>query len=427
MTPLPASTSDYKRLRCLLISVIFVAALVIIENESPVLFRPTHLYGSTVSKSASKIIETFPSKGSYEKISLSTHLKDKRVVILAGPHKTGSTSIQNNIHEWTGINNFLLEGWAWPVPQTVTEIESKDEKNWHWNPSKGFYALAELLRDPMYPITDRLLFRTYSKKEIINFYQIEFLRAWLSGYNIVIGSEAFDNAIKDKRGEELIERLLKILPWNFLNLSSIVHGNNDLITVVITYRVPRVKHLLSIWHETKKEKESFRDWMLSTRNGLGAIDSLGLVEKFLNKGLKVILIDSSGLDVDDHNYDISNVIACDVLNATCSNEKQLVGSDGPLVMNTKANFNDNIRVDDDQLDLMETAIRRYDCKYLDLFEKFNGTNQLKILYPSKLVLNVFDDCRNHGLKKYNFDRSSMKQQLICITKGEKEDCLDEQL
>jgi len=350
---------------------------------------------------------------SYEDLvrHLNNETLTKRVVILAGPHKTGSTSLQNNFHKWTGSDNYLLDKWAWPVPAVITKYESEDENHWQWNPSKGFYALAELLRDNKHSITDRLVFQKSTREELLQSYKTEFLRAWSAGYNLIIGSEAFDNVIKDD-DDEMIERLLALMPWN-LNEGV----GNDRITVVVTYRVPRVKHLISVWRETKKDNQSFKEWILKTKNELGAIDSLGLVEMFLKKGLNVVLADINGIGEAGH--DISNVIACEVLQARCTDERQLVGSDPPLIMNTKENFRGHLKITNEQMDKMDAAMRSYDCKYVNLFKEFEEKNQLVMLHATSLS-EVLESCQE-GDGEHTSDRIKMKSELVCIVQG-KDDC-----
>ena len=327
------------------------------------------------------------------------------------PFISGSTSIQNNFHEWTGEKKYLLKQWSWPVPALVTKYESQDEHNWNWNPSKGFYALAELLRDQHHPITDRLVYQKNTRERILHAYQMEFLKAWMAGYSLIIGSEAFDNVIKDDDGDDMIDRFIDLLPF----FGDEEEFDIDRITVVVTYRVPRVKHLISIWRETKKKNESFQKWIMTTRNRLGATDSLGLAEKFLEKGFKVVIADIHGIS--EEGYDISNIIACQILNATCTDDMQLVGSDPPLVMNTKQNFNGSINLNEDQLDLMDMVMQRYDCKYLEMFDKYKDNDQLMTIYPTAL-LNVIQSCGDReGDQKKIPDRATMKELLVCIADG----------
>lgn len=335
-----------------------------------------------------------------------------------GPHKTGTTSIQNNLMKWTSPDQNIIKHWEWPVPSEVIEIETKDEQNWRWNAGKGFYALSESLRDSQhYQIKGRKLFLHYSSNELLKFYKTEFLKTWVKGKNIVFGSEAFDFIIKDINGVDMINGLKALMPWRIDDIN--INGSDNDITVVVTYRLSRIKHLISIWRQTKKETEPFEKWMKTTLNNLGALDSLGLANAFILQNLKVSLLDSSGLAAEG--VDISNAVACDVLDAPCTNDKQLVGTK-PVVMNTKVDFQGKVNLSEEQLDEMDKALQMYDCKYQSMVME---DNRLTILYPHGL-LKVFDFCNSNGLQEYNVDRDELKRQLQCIASGFR-GCLDKHL
>ncbi len=375
---------------------------------------------------------------------------NQRVVILSGPHKTGTTSIQNSIREWTGQTTTtststtstwtstktrkILTEWSWPVPKEVSELESQDERNWNWNVGKGFYALAESLRDEKYGAKKRDVFQKYSDDELIQLYRTEFLRSWLMGYNIVFGTEALDFIVKaeSEDGDRMVEDLKGLMPWHINdNLSSEekssfkgikMHGGDESIRVVVTYRSPRIQHLISIWRQTKKEVEPFEEWILTTTNNLGALDSLGLASMYLNHGLHVDLIDSSGLE--EEGVDISNAVACDILNAPCSERKQPVGTTPKNVirMNTKVDFQGKNRLSEDQLEQMDRALNLYDCRYLQLYEE---NDRFRVLYPNALAKN-FERCKNlkrsggylHQHYLQHVDRSELKRRLVCIASNQ---------
>ena len=244
---------------------------------------------------------------------------------------------------------------------------------------------------------------------LLDSYRDEFKKAWILGYNLIIGSEAFDNVLKDEHdGVEIIDRFIHLLPWNYKQ-NKIDMTKNDKITVVVTYRAPRFKHLLSLWKEKRKNGQRFKKWIITTRSKLGSIDSLGVAEIFLKKGLNVVIADIGGIT--NAGYDISNIIACDILNATCTKEKHVIGSDPPLFMNTKSNLTGNLGIDDYHLDLIDEAIRKYDCKYANMIQKYERSGQLRLIYPTELR-KVMDSC-NETSKK-GMERTKLKQQLVCI-------------
>ena len=69
----------------------------------------------------------------------------QQIIILAGPHKTGTTSIQTNMWLWTSNEDSIFADWVWPVPPKILKIEENDTHEWDFTPSKGFYMLLEAL------------------------------------------------------------------------------------------------------------------------------------------------------------------------------------------------------------------------------------------------------------------------------------------
>jgi len=360
----------------------------------------------------------------------------RKIILLAGPHKTGTTSIQSNLYSWTRNpdsvffndteRHVLLPSWYWPVPTMVSQVESNDPQNFAWTPAKGFYALLEAMRNhTLYRVEDRLLFKNYTFDQVIDMYRVELQHAWDQGYNIVLGTEAVDYCVKDVDGQGLLEQLLGILPHvdNYspqspsssmlveqppiiqrVKQEQEMRDIKDHVTVVVTYRSPRVKHLVSIWHQTKKKVENFRAWMIATKNELGALDSLALAEMLLDNGLRVILIDSSGII--HEGYDISSVMACDVLGAECTSDKTLKELQSePLVKNVKVDKNYNLNVEEKELDAMDKVMRQYDCK----FQHLMGHPNLTVLYGHDLIDN-FNTCTG----SIEMSRLEMKRQLVEI-------------
>jgi hypothetical protein len=352
--------------------------------------------------------------------------KKRQIVLLAGPHKTGTTSIQSNLYSWTTnamINetsqtNVLLPSWYWPVPNTVIVMEKNDPNNFDWTAAKGFYALLEAMRNhSMYRVENRLLFQNYTYDQVVDMYRDELRKSWDMGYNILLGTEAMDYCVKDSDGIRLLNEFLKLLPENeyqFTNEEDIAPINNH-ITAVVTYRSPRVGHLVSIWHQTKKKVENFRDWMITTKNELGSLDSLALTEILLNAGIKVVLIDSSGLA--ENGYDISAVVACDILGAACTSEKTLIElQTEPMIKNIKAHKNFNLNVERKELDDMDDTMRRYDCKFKHLISH----PSLTVLYAHDLYSN-FEKCTNTD----NMTRTEMKQKLVDVIMATDRDRMNE--
>ena len=75
------------------------------------------------------------------------------------------------------------------------------------------------------------------------------------------------------------------------------------ITVVLTYRSPRLHDLMDIWRDNymSESKQTFNDWIIQTNYALEGLGSLGMVQIFLELGLKVVLIDLNGLEEEQLN------------------------------------------------------------------------------------------------------------------------------
>lgn len=72
--------------------------------------------------------------------------------------------------------------------------------------------MAEILRGPHHKNTKRVVFEEVSREDLLGYYSDEFLKAWMSGYNLIIGSEAFDNVIKDEDDRvEIIDGLIQFI------------------------------------------------------------------------------------------------------------------------------------------------------------------------------------------------------------------------
>ena len=260
----------------------------------------------------------------------------QRIVFLAGPHKTSSSSIQTNLLEWittppTSQSSF--QNWTWPLP-----IEMYHTHNCTLEQSKSFYVYMEALKEMKEH--GRCIRSFYSASELQYLYEEVILQERKTGKNVLIATEAMDYigtnlpALKKK---DVLGKLLQGMPWNFANDGTMT-GSQDDITVVISYRSPRIKHLKSLWHQCCIDV-SFEEYLtkrLRTRmDPLRALDSLFLTGVFLSRGLKVVLLDMGG--VLEQGYDMSSVIACDILQVDCTQKKTVVGiKQEPKIINVKS-------------------------------------------------------------------------------------------
>lgn len=330
--------------------------------------------------------------------------KQQRIVIVAGPHKTASSSIQNNLYIWSSVDPQILPNWAWPVPHEVLEyceeenpIRDRDQKQ--YLEPKGFYPLLEALNDG--DSQNRALFRNYSKHTVVEFYRNALEKEWRDGYNLIMGTEALDFLGSDYRDSNAyLEKFLDVLP-----LKKGYDGDDGIdfwgadevdVTVVVKFRAPRVQHLISVWHQCCMKTTTFMEFLIhlpdnrQNMNRIRILDSLRLAEVFLNRGLDVVLIDMSGIT--DAGYDISNVVACDILKASCTETKQFMIVDEekkviPEVKNVRKNEGKLGGATDKQLDRIEKVLRKYDCNYQHVLEHEN----LTVLYNYELD-HIMSDC-----------------------------------
>jgi len=376
--------------------IILVAFVFAVLSASPCQCDDSHLRNRQLPSDTENELD---SNGDviYDPISNQTIDKSQRVLLLVGPHKTSSSSVQSNILRWIFLegHEHIFPNWSWPIPEKFGGEEFNScGHNLRQRP-KMFYAYIGTLNGMG---GDKCLRKAYksigSKKEFIGEYEREFYKEWKEGKSLVIASEAMDFVSSLKTdGSKLLDNILKGMPWSRHNaMGNQLHGNNDDITVVVKYRTPRVKHLISLWHQCCMEDMNFYDFLTvylpDEVDHLRSLDSLRLAEAFLDRNLKVILIDMEG--VTEQGYDISDVIACDVMGALCTREKKIVGEIAPpIIANVKVNSEDDLVVSEDQLSMMEKAIRNYDCN----FQNMIGRGNLTVLYASELI-NILDNCKN---------------------------------
>jgi len=335
----------------------------------------------------------------------------QRLIILAGPHKTGTSSMQTNLWKWstnaesTDSGSSVLPNWSWPVPPPIVQIESSDPHPWPWTPAKGFYPLLEALRHPRYQTPKRSLFQQLNPHQIVQMYTVHLQKVLSEGHDIIMGTEAMDLLVKDFDGPRILHNLTtEVLPHDTIT------GDSVDVNLVIVYRTPKASHLISVWHQNtlKKTDPGFYDWITTTGNELGALDALGMVDLVLtHTDWNVVLVDVSG--VKKNGWDLSNLIACEVMLVPCVNNRVLGLNEDPI----RANVRENQRppdVSDKVLESMEDVLRGYDCNYQYLFGEVYR-QRLKILH-SLNIMDIIESCKQRA--KYPSTRKEMKQQVVEI-------------
>lgn len=184
----------------------------------------------------------------------------------------------------------------------------------------------------------------------------------------------------------------------------------DQVTVVVVYRSPKIKHLISMWHQNCNKPTSeikFHQWITGTDNTFGSLDSLGMVDMFLKEtDWKVALIDLNGVGRDG--YDISNFVAFVVLGEVCTG-KRLKGLNGgdPVVTNVRGDKRPP-NVPNRTLDEMESILQTYDCNYPNILG--GKYERLEIFYPDSM-LKILSACEKMGEKDFPRSLAEMRQQI----------------
>lgn len=352
--------------------------------------------------------------------------RGQRIVVLAGPHKTGTSSIQTNLWRWS-IPTFNFTShkypplernvidWVWPVSSEVAELEKADTLNWDWTPAKVYYPLIEALRNAHRKTQPRSLFMHYSNAEIVKLYSDLLQKYWKKGYNIVFGTEAIDTIMRITRheGQALVRRLAR----------EVVPGKGSEVTVVVVYRIPKIKHLISLWHQhnTRQTDPQFYEWITTTANKLGALDSLGMINIFLHHtDWNVALVDLEGLS--GAGWDPSNFIACEVLDELCVDKKPLELHNAriaPVIANVRS---DELipNVPNVTLEEIDRVLLAYDCKYINKLEgwietEIETTSRVKLHYP-KGVYEMMKQCKSMEQKIFSGNRLQMKKKIVDVVK-----------
>jgi len=279
----------------------------------------------------------------------------QKIVILSGPHKNIISSIKKNMKSWENSENSLRPEWKWLVPQLVTEIETKYDNH----SSNGFNALLE-------SIYDSSAFGKIAARHVIKLYRTEFLKAWVKGYNIVVGSERMNFFINNSDGPQVINDLIDLMPWHFDD-EIYIDGSNKSLEVVVMYQGRRLDHLISIWNDNRKKDESFKDWVVNIDKAhLKELDSLWLVELLINEGLNVVVVDISG--VEERDLNVANVAACNIFFGNCDTNKELMEMKiQPIQMDTKEAYTDG-SLSREKLTKINTILKVYDCQYNDMLK-----------------------------------------------------------
>ena len=347
--------------------------------------------------------------------------KVQKIVILPGPHKTGSTSVQSDLYKWTTTESrseeeqLLFNDWSWPVPSNA-KFNALGTTS--LGREKGFAMMANRLVG-----LKKFGNPDVSDQAILNLYKQEFQKAWNQGQNILIAAEYLDligNYEQDPtKAQQQLDGLLGLLPTATSDVSNVERQ----IIVGIHHRRPRIDHLISLWHQWSRKPlgkvrvannpigsgQSLSDFILSP-TGLAMygyqLNSLALTNAFWMKNqqfatnIEIMLIDTSG--VREQSLDLSDVVACQVLGVELPSCQSGSTMDDAVHHDTlqrrhmqqqqRKHAPKNKRKDTGDRDLdfktlkeIDLVLQGYDCQFQSTINKDNG---IQILYNN----NLFQNC-----------------------------------
>jgi len=285
--------------------------------------------------------------------------QQQQFVILAGPHKTASSTTQSTLVSLQKKN--LLNPYVWPRKLNHTN------KLYH---SKQFAALARRPR----------------KNSHYKYYTKEFEMIWSKGQSIVIAAELFGSASLSSSSSVVLDGLKEILPIRQTDKIE------ESVSVVLNFRSKRLSHLVSVWGQYNyftEIKVSFTDWMcsmscllLEPKLNMNVVNTLGQADVYRQANYNVVIVDMDGVERDG--LDVANIPVCEILGIVCVDgipeglgrvRKQ--GKGARKRRGGLANIGERKSQD------INTILKRMDCSYEHLITDKN----VRILHRSDMFSN----------------------------------------
>jgi hypothetical protein len=380
--------------------------------------------------------------------------RTQKIVILPGPHKTGTTSVQAALFRWMHTttndgdfttkshNTSLFGDWAYPVP-TVKEFESSIQSYSYANNlvgGKGFSPMiTRLFANPSKSPEESIL-----SSPLLLLYRQKIQQAWDQGYNLVIASEHLDrlvlmadddepvlssskNTLRRVSPDQLWERFLHLLPPSARTTENMIIG--------IQHRTPRMDHLISLWHHLGKQQESLLDYMTKpTKPGLRSaaysLNSLGLADFFVQRGHVVRILDtgSPSLLLEQRTMmDLPIAVACHVLQISTNishcieslgNNNTTTSSSGTSKHLNQRSDPGERKVDTHTLQAINRLLMDYDCQFYHDFFVAPQTRNKKVEWidGGKVVsaTSVFasNNCSSANKRSRNIQRPLLFSETI---------------
>ena len=335
----------------------------------------------------------------------------QKILFLAGPHKTGSSTIQYN----SFLISKFIESWAFVDPWATKDAQFKVVKLGH---EKHFAALLFAFRGQL---NHPYFVNTPAEPEkIINAFREDIQAKWNQGKSITVGSEEIDFAVADYEdesginGTQFLDGVLSTLPANTKHVTE----------VIISYRSPRAKHFLSLWKEigVAQWNQTLKEFIFhhESYSHFHTIDIMPLIELFVQRGYKILLVDIGG--VRKQNLRMFQLLACHLMNEPCDTETHIpIELTEVLAKSTDlqmALYNDvNVRTDGvmdlekHQIEQIEESILQYDCGFKDAVY---GNELVQIVFDDTFTKNM-DQCNNDGKVIERISRKELWKRIQRIT------------
>jgi hypothetical protein len=252
----------------------------------------------------------------------------QRIVVFVGPHKTGSTSIEQFFVDYASNDNpkqklAAFENWTWPM----IGLRSDGNALFGFEPNNPRHKNK----------TSRVKFERAIRDKMIS--------SGRESQNVFFGTENFDKF-------ERTGALDKILDWM----------NCTTPKMIVNYRSPRMDHWLSWWKQKEKNEKlngvSFHDFLCYRSDPMPiSLDPLFLVERLRNRGWQTYIVDMGG--VSKAYLDVSHTIACEILEGVPCHNGWVGGLEQQIVR--KNQLDGESGLSKSQLESMELVLRYHDC------------------------------------------------------------------
>lgn len=344
------------------------------------------------------------------------------IVILPGPHKTGSTSTQTILSQWFSNKHPAFTNWSWPTLSPWLTASSSDRKfspKDHAEFADGVMGFAH--------------FGHWVSKEVLKTAKDNMQRDWEAGKSIVIASEIFDRLtletpvtsaqkqwLVESKGNQTLHQIL----WK--NLLEFLPSHPDVsrkIFAGILFRESRSDHLVSLWHQFGGNR-SLSDFI--TKGPLFAehiyfLNSLKVAQVMQgSEGVdKTYILNTAGLERANKNVVVSSLglaIACQIMKVPChqtsSGQWYLEGDPLPtasLESPAKANKRRDKGVRDlnqSTLDAINSVLQEYDCEFENHLSE--GIGYLFFDKP------IFSECKSREAGKQTICSSDLQPEMFPI-------------